>query len=460
MAISKDKLKEIISASDFDQLIGEVENVWFDCKSQPYQMQSDWKKRELAKDVSSFANAKGGVIFIGIKTKLSDKQIGDEVEEITPFGQELINIIQYKDIIRSWIYPEIEGVRIEWVPIKNNPAKGVVVIDIPVQKNSLQPFLITKTFDEKKQTETIFGYTERKEDNNPPLSVRDLQWALRSGFNYDNQLKERFDELETLIRQNIVEKQEGFKAVEEKNKKESREEVLNNWFNKHQKKALAGLQGAGFNGFLEVKMNLTSEFNFDSIILNTVSRESQIHTFGWPIAVYLDREEYSPKPDTDGIVAEISTKIGNRESYDYWSIKKDGSFYLLKSLFEDERKPGYLFFNTRTIRITEVLMYASNLYTKLGIKEEEPILISIRHGGLKDRIMSAVGNRIMFEAPKCSVPEVKTENIKTSVKEINENMTDLVVKFTKPLFEVFNFFSVDKSIIDDIVSNYRKGIVT
>lgn len=72
---------------------------------------------------------------------------------------------------------------------------------IPQQKESLKPFLITRTFDDKKRVETLFGYAERKQDTSQPLSVIDLQTALRSGFNYENTVRNRLDNLELLVRQ-------------------------------------------------------------------------------------------------------------------------------------------------------------------------------------------------------------------------------------------------------------------
>src|SRR3990172_6449819 len=141
MTLGREKLNQIVTNSDFDQLIGEVENVCFDCKSQPYQVQHEAGKRELAKDVSSFANAQGGIILIGIKTKKSATHFGDEIEEIRPSAQGLVNTSQYKDIIKAWIYPEIEGVEVEWMPTKSDATKGVVAVKIPTPKESLKPFL-------------------------------------------------------------------------------------------------------------------------------------------------------------------------------------------------------------------------------------------------------------------------------------------------------------------------------
>lgn len=103
----------------------------------------------------------------------------------------------------------------------------------------------------------------------------------------------------------------------------------------------------------------------------------------------MHKEEFSPKPTTDGIKAEIAIDGpdwftgGNRKSYDYWSINKNGCLYMLMSLFEDEREPESIFFNTRIVRLTEFFMYLNNLYTSLGIAENETIQVKIKHSGIK-----------------------------------------------------------------------------
>lgn len=200
MEFTRSILEGIIDNLDFDALIGKIENDWFECKSQPYKLDNDSDKRELAKDVSSFANYQGGHILIGIKTKPSSMYFGDEVEKIRPFKQSLVDINQYYNIVRDWVYPDIEGINIRWVATKSEMGKGVVVISVPQQRESLKPFLIKRILDQKKQVEIVFGYAERKRDNSQPLSVIDLQRALRSGFNYENIMSERFNGLDSLIR--------------------------------------------------------------------------------------------------------------------------------------------------------------------------------------------------------------------------------------------------------------------
>lgn len=480
--MNKEELENIIATSDFEQLIGEIENDWLECKSQPYQIEKDKDKRELVKDITSLANIQGGYIIIGIKTKRSATHFGDEIEKIRPFKQELINPTQYHDVIKHWTYPEVENINIQWFAKKGSKQKGCFIITIPQQKESLKPFLIKKTLEDKKFIETIFGYSERKRETSPPLSVVDLQKALRSGFNYENKLKERFDNLETQLKQftNNSITPEDARIVEDKlgliQETKSQTEILDKWFDERRKEAEQGLKKLGFKLFMEIKMHPEKLIAKENQELKDAARKSTIHTFGWPIAVFLDAgagARNTPQSTRYGIRAEIS--IGKTpdnikapdniidKRYDYWSLKKDGAFYLLKSLFENSRKPGYLFFNTRIIRITEVLMYAFNLYSKLGLNDDEKIIIEINHGGLKDLIMSAVGNRMFFdvdERKNYSEDEVPSEKIKTTIKELDEKTADLVGSFVKPLFESFDWFKIEKSVIDDIVSNYKQGKVT
>jgi hypothetical protein len=50
-----------------------------------------------------------------------------------------------------------------------------------------------------------------------------------------------------------------------------------------------------------------------------------------------------------------------RASYDYWALRENGVFYLLQSLFEDDRDANAIFFNSRLVRVTESLLFAANL---------------------------------------------------------------------------------------------------
>lgn len=236
------------------------------------------------------------------------------------------------------------------------------------------------------------------------------------------------------------------------------------WISKHREKALSGLRGIDRIAFMEIQISLR-----DSIVdvgqseLLRQAKQAQIETFGWPIGLVLDREGFNPKPTSDGIVAEVSIQEpGRRNSYDYWSLRKNGDFYLLKSIFEDERRENTIFFNTRIVRITETLLYASRLYSGLGVRKDAHYLVGIRHGGLKGRVLStsSVARRLPPPPDKVSCEDEVYTEVETTIEQTETQLVDLVEKFAQPLFVLFNFFELSRDVLEEIVNTFVKGEVT
>jgi len=451
------ELEKIISSGDFDSLIGKIENDFFDCKRQIYHLENEYSKRELAKDVSSFVNLNGGYILIGPKTDDIKTHFGDEVTEISLFRQDLVDPNQYKNVIKDWIYPdEIQGIRVYWKASKDNANKGIVVIKIPTQKESQKPFLISKIVEEEKKiSETIFGYAERSGDRSNPNKIKDIYKIMRDGLLFDKKIEARFDNIEFLI------------ANQRKAKKEKQIKVLDNWFSSNKATAFKSLRDLGIKTFMEVEIRIQSlNLNIAKKILKESARKSTIRTFGWPIGVFFDnRPEFVPKVDLNGIHAEISIKEKDwmdqkkeRITYDYWAIHSNGAFYLLKSLFEDARKPNQIFFNTRIVRITEIFMYIQNLYSFFKIPSNAEIKVMIKHGGLKGRILSSSSGRSLFKDYKTDSDEVLT-TIKITLDEIESGLVSIIEQFTNPLFEQFEFFELERKVLENIVVNYLNGKV-
>ena len=231
------------------------------------------------------------------------------------------------------------------------------------------------------------------------------------------------------------------------------------WFSKQREIAYAGLKEIGYTGFMEINMTLIGQKpNILQTELLSATNQAPIHTFGWPIGVVLNnRDEYRPRATTDGIVAEIKINDpSGRKSYDYWTIRRDGTFYLLMNLFEDMGKSGYIYFNTRIVRITETLLYAVRLYSSLKVPLDSKILIGIRHGGLKNRILSASDGGHMIYYSKTIENEVYTE-VETTLEKIEANLVDLVGEFINPLFIVFDFFTISKDGLENYVNNFVEG---
>ncbi|SRR6266498_2739904 len=243
-----------------------------------------------------------------------------------------------------------------------------------------------------------------------------------------------------------------------------------NWFGIHRSNAQSGMERNGFTGSVEVKFTLLNRKpNISQKELLSAAREAQIHTFGWPIGVVSDTLDNSPKPQTDGIKAEIEFKFpkpdGLVTSYDYWTLRKNGDFYLIKSLFEDgdQRwvKGSVLAFDTRIHRTTEIWLYCQRLYDALGLDPSTMLKVSIKHSGLKDRqLIAANSARHLFprEYLVCIESEIE-ETVQVKLSEIRLNLVTLVKEFTQPLFLLFNFQEFADSIYEDIVGNYANGRV-
>jgi cellulose biosynthesis protein BcsQ len=237
-----------------------------------------------------------------------------------------------------------------------------------------------------------------------------------------------------------------------------RREISKDWLEKHRTAALKGLEESGKPGFMEL-----SHFCVDSFVtknqpeLLTIAEQASIHTFGWPIGVVLrNREEYRPRPTNDGILADLNTG----HNYDYWTLTKNGDFYTLFSLFEDERAQQALFFDTRIVRTTEALLHCLNIYKGFGIETGAIISLTIRYGGLKGRkLSSASPTWLMLESRQNLHEDEVTATVTFRIGVNQAEIAGLVKMLCEPLFMVFDFATFADSIYEQIVSNFIQGRV-
>ncbi len=179
--------------------------------------------------------------------------------------------------------------------------------------------------------------------------------------------------------------------------------------------------------------------------------ESAIHTFGWPIGVVLHREGMAPNPNNEGITATVDTG----RHFDFWTLKKNGDFYFLKDLFEDQRRENCIFLDTRTIRTAEIFYRTGQLYKALGVSEKNEIECQIEYGGLKNRILTvASSNRHLIER-KCT-GDVITKSFKGPIESFIEISTlkETVYEVIKSITEMCEYFIPEKTVIDQMVEDY------
>lgn len=189
-------LQTIVDGGTWDQLKGQPENDVFDCKKTLYDLSVDGQKQELAKDVSSFANAEGGFLLLGIEVSKSTTHPGDEVATLRPFSRDLLDPKQYVDIVNNWIVPKVEGMTVEWHAEVAGGTHGFGVIRIPPQPEGQKPFVIAKVVLETgRRRDMLVGFVQRKRDTSQPATPSDVAKWLSDGRNYQTQIETRLDEI-------------------------------------------------------------------------------------------------------------------------------------------------------------------------------------------------------------------------------------------------------------------------
>lgn len=197
----------------------------------------------------------------------------------------------------------------------------------------------------------------------------------------------------------------------------------------------------------------TLQFRQDE--LRRAMEQSQVHSFGWPIGVVLDRPEFEPKPRQDGIRASIL--VPDRSTFDYWTLRTDLVFYLLKTLFEDLRSDGKIFADTRIIRTAETLMRISRLYRALHVESEQKVVIRIRYTGLRSRILSAgdPGRAMTMHSQRVCVEDEAEIWIQERLKDIEPKLVDLVHAAVSELCMLFDFFEPSKErVVQPLVEQF------
>lgn len=233
------------------------------------------------------------------------------------------------------------------------------------------------------------------------------------------------------------------------------------WAKSKRKIALNGLHSVSKKAFTEIyHCCVDSPIDRLQDQLLTAARLAQVHTFGWPVGVVLDRDEVRPKPTNEGIVADVKASwFTGGKMYDYWILTRKGDFYTLFSLFEDDKEEGVLYFDTQIVRTTEALLHCGNLYRALGADSKASIQLRMSYGGLRGRRLKGAGNRRILEAVNEHEDEVQSE-VMFRLDELDATITKLVMDLCSPLFMLFDFFNLPQSAYEGIVTDFLAGRVT
>jgi hypothetical protein len=234
------------------------------------------------------------------------------------------------------------------------------------------------------------------------------------------------------------------------------------WFTNAQKEAYSTFEDYGKVPYMEVKMALQApKVNVTQNELLRIAEKVEKPSRGWPVAFAFSKVM---EPTTDGITAKILYK----PYADYWALKQDGAFYLLRRLFEVQEKQPDIMYDLRTKQIAEVILYCARLYKNLGVSDHDKVGISIRHTKLKGRMLASspsdnIESIVQLELSRLREPNISnieeiTTELEVEVGSINDNLVEIVYDYTKKLFPLFHFFELPKNSVKGIVENLLKEL--
>jgi hypothetical protein len=236
------------------------------------------------------------------------------------------------------------------------------------------------------------------------------------------------------------------------------------WLNQHRHTALLGLKSISKSGFMEVYHYIVdSEIRKSQAELRTAARQAMITTFGWPIGVVLEKDDAKPKATNDGIVAEVIANefSGAGKRYDYWTLTKNGDFYTLMSLFEDDRDKAVIFSDIRIVRTTEAILHAANLYRALGTEPNATIDLTIKYAGLRGRVLTTSHpyQNALASQNTNDLEDESVSKVSFRLSAVASDIVRLVETLCEPVFVLFNFAHFEHKKYETIVSNFIAGKV-
>ncbi|MGH7814312.1 MAG: AlbA family DNA-binding domain-containing protein [Candidatus Binataceae bacterium] len=184
------QIDDILSRGAFDEFVGVDENEIFEAKEETWNLEIERDKAEFAKDVTAFANSRGGVIIIAAQTGKLDTISRREVQRVRRLPVSLKpDEHRFNRVLDEWVYPKLkdDDGPVRWHPDRDDKTKGIIGVHIDVQPGDQQPFLVKNVLRNQagKSIGWFFGIAERSGAETRHWPMPDLHTYLRNGRAWD-----------------------------------------------------------------------------------------------------------------------------------------------------------------------------------------------------------------------------------------------------------------------------------
>ena len=177
--------------------------------------------------------------------------------------------------------------------------------------------------------------------------------------------------------------------------------------------------------------------------LSEILQHSKGTETGWPIGIFLTRDDQRPRPHGQTIEAWISSRVWSR-GLDYWYAKPTGFFYQTRAFEEDlELQPGATVLDvTLPIwRMGESMLHAARMAQNYGTPVEHIRLYS-RYQGLADRVLWSHRPEFDLFDRYVSRSDVWSNEINVPVQFDRERLATMLHQLLTPLYEQFDLFEM------------------
>lgn len=168
-----------LEAGDSELVIGTHEREWLEFKQAPYHLKEDAQKLEFLKDVTSIANAGGGYLVIGFATKPETHTGRDIATELSRVRQDLVDAVQYRDVLESNTYPPLRNTSMRWWLVERGT--GVLTIEIPAADENSAPIIVNKVKEDGIRKGLLMGIFVRSGERVNTLSPAEIHSQIQVG---------------------------------------------------------------------------------------------------------------------------------------------------------------------------------------------------------------------------------------------------------------------------------------
>lgn len=168
-----------LQAGKPEELLGVAECGWLDVKSGVYRLDDLTNAEELAKDVAAFANTRtGGLILIGFSTR--KEHDAEVVDQVRPVPRELVDLDQYRKLIRERVIPAPREVVVAWIDC--GKGKGILQVDVPAQPSVTLPHVVAGAVQATGKSRITVALPVREGDATAWRSQAEIQRLLSVGW--------------------------------------------------------------------------------------------------------------------------------------------------------------------------------------------------------------------------------------------------------------------------------------